>query len=201
MTFFSTGTSEEHALGPEGDVCVDVVVERVSGRDAEDLMEEHVRLQRAEEEQRECAWIAAADGAGFHPAGEVLSEQAEDAARRHVVVAQIEGDHEGRGVHLHGDGRADDVGEERDQALREIGQGDARVVVRVKAGQRQDARGHGGAEERLFGVEVPEDGRGSDLERFGNVGQGGRREPARLEGGAGGVEDLFSRDARWTGHR
>ena len=170
-------------------------------------MEEDVSLELAEEEERQRARLGAADRAGFHGAREVIGEHADHAARRHFLIARIERHDQRGGVHLHGDRGADDVGEERDQALRELGEHDARVGFRIELRQREHevrngdrARGHGGAEERLLGVEVPEDGLGGDVEGFGDVGQRRRREPARLERGAGGVEDLRARDARGTAH-
>lgn len=163
-------------------------------------MKEDVGLQLAEEEEGQRLRIGAADGAALHGAPEVVGQQADDAARRHVFASWIEWHRERRGVHLHGDRGADDAGEERDEAPGEVGQGDARIFVRIEAGQLQDLRGHGGAEERLLGVEVLEDGRGGDVQRLGDVRQRGGREPARLEGGAGGFEDLVARDARGTSH-
>jgi hypothetical protein len=111
-------------------------------------------------------------------------------------------------VHLHGDGGAEDVHEERDDLFCEFSQRDTRVGLRVELRQRGDelrdgdaARAHGGAEERLLGVEVAEDGRRRDVQRFGDVGQRRGGEAAGLEGGACGVEDLFAGDSRWTAHR
>lgn len=110
-------------------------------------------------------------------------------------------------MHLHGDGRADDLAEERKEFSRELGEHDARIRFRVEPGQGRDelgdgdrACGHRGAEERLLGIEVPEDGRGRDLERAGDVRERRRGEAARGEGGAGGVEDLVSRDTRRSAH-
>ena len=170
-------------------------------------MEEDVSLELAEEEERQRPRLGATDRAGLHGAREVIGEHADHAARRHFLIPRIERHHERGGVHLHGDRGADDVGEERDQAFRELGERDAGIGLGVELRQCEDevgngdgARGHGSAEERLLGVEVPEDGRGGDVEGFGDVGQRRRRESPRLERGSGGVEDLRARDARRAAH-
>jgi hypothetical protein len=170
-------------------------------------MKEDVSLELAEEEERERVRIGAANGAGFHRAREVVREQFHRAARRNLLGTRIEGnDHRG-GVHLHGDGGTDDLAEEREESSRELAQDCARIGFGIEFRQSGDelgdsdrARGHRGAEERLLGIEVAEDGRGRDIERSGDVRKGGGGEAARGEGGAGGVEDLVSRDARRAAH-
>ena len=170
-------------------------------------MKEDVGLELAEEEERERVRIGAANRAGFHGAREVAGQECHRAARRNLFGARVEGDHDRRGVHLHGDGGADDLAEEGQEAACELAEHFARIRFRIELRQRGDelrdgdrARGHRGAEQRLLGIEVAQDGRGRDVERFGDVGQGRRGEAARGESGAGGVEDLVSRDARRAAH-
>lgn len=170
-------------------------------------MKEDVGLKLAEEEQRESLGIGAADGAGLHGPGEVVGEEAQHAAGRNLIVARTERHDDRRRVHLHGDGGTDDGAEKGDQATGEIAQRFARIRSRIELRESRDelrhddgACAHGDVEQLLLGVEVPEDGRGSDVEHLGDVAEGGRGETASAEGLSGGVEDLFARDARWSSH-
>ncbi len=170
-------------------------------------MKEDVSLELAEEEERQRVRVGAADRARFHGPREIAGQEFHRAARRNLLGARVEGNDHGGGVHLHGDGGADDLAEEGEESSRELGEHDARVGFGIELRQSSDelgdgdrARGHRGAEERLLGVEVAEDGGGRDVERSGDVGQRGGGEAARGEGCAGGVEDLVSRDARRAAH-
>jgi hypothetical protein len=170
-------------------------------------MQKHVSLELSEEEQGQGAGIGGADGAGFHRPGEVVGEDADGAARRDLLVARIEGEHERRRVHLHGDGGADDSAEERHHAQGELAQHDARLGRGIELGQGEDelrhgdgARAHRRVEESLLGIEVPEDGRGRDFQRRGDVRQRRGGEAARAEGGPRGIEDLIATDAWWSAH-
>lgn len=171
-------------------------------------MKEDVSLELAEEEQRERARIGLADRAGLHGAREVVREDLHGAARRDLFRARVERHDQRGGVHLHRDGGEDDFAEEGEETAGELAEHVARVGFRIELGQRfhefgqgDGARAHGRAEELLLGIEVAEDGRGRDVERPGDVGQGGGGEPARGEGGAGSVENLVAGDARRSAHR
>ncbi|HET8775483.1 MAG TPA: hypothetical protein VFP80_16905, partial [Thermoanaerobaculia bacterium] len=61
---FAGTTPSEHALGPQSDQCVDVVLDGIGRGDVEDLMKEDMGLELADEEQRQRARIGLADGAG-----------------------------------------------------------------------------------------------------------------------------------------
>lgn len=170
-------------------------------------MGEDVALDLPEKEQGQGAGIGMADGAGLHGPAEVIGEEAQHAAGGNFLAVRVERHDQRGGVHLHGDGRADDGAEERDGAAGELPQHISRIGGGVDHGQGQGElrdgngpRAHGGAEEGLLGVEVAEDGRGRDLERPGDVGQGGGGEAAGAEGGPGGVEDLVLGDPGWTAH-
>jgi len=100
-------------------------------------MEEDVSLQLAEEEERQGLRIAAADGAGLHGAGEVAGQEAERPAGRDLLVVRVERHDHRRGVHLHGDGRAEDLAEERHEAAGELAHHLARIGLRVEVRQGQ----------------------------------------------------------------
>lgn len=170
-------------------------------------MDEDVGLQLAEEEEGQRPGVDAADRARGDGSAEVFGEDADRAVRGDLLVMGVEGDHEGRRMHLHRDGRADDCAEERDHTPGEVAQDGARVRGRVEIRERCDelrhldrARAHRGVEEGLLGLEVTEDGRGRDIQGAGDVREGGGREAARGEGGPGGVEDLGASDARGSAH-
>lgn len=170
-------------------------------------MQKDVGLELSEEEQGQGAGIGVADRARFHGPGEVIGEDADGPARRDLLVARVERQHERRGVHLHGDGGADDAAEERHHAQREPAQYDARIGRGIELGQGEDELRHGDGprahrrvEESLLGIEVAKDGRGGDFQRRGDVGQGRGGEAAGAEGRPSGVEDLIATDACWPAH-
>ena len=170
-------------------------------------MQKDVGLELAEEKEGQGAGIGVADSARFHGPGEVIGEDADGPARRDLLVARVERQHERRGVHLHGDGGADDAAEERDHAQGELAQDHAGIGRGIELGQGEDelrhgdgARAHRNVEEGLLGIEVAKDGRGRDFQRRGDVGQGGGGEAAGAEGGPCGVEDLIAADACWPAH-
>lgn len=170
-------------------------------------MKEDVSLELAEEEERERARIGFADGAGADRAREVVREDADDPARRDLLVLRIER-HDDRGrVHLYGDRGTDDAAEERDHPARELAQDDARIRGSVEAGDGRDEVGghdapvaHRRGEELLLRGEVAQDRRGRDAEGARDVGERRRGEPAGTERAAGGLEDLIGGDARRASH-
>ena len=170
-------------------------------------MKEDVGLELADEEDGQRARIGFADHAGADRAREVVGEDADGVTRRDFLVLRIER-HDQRGrVHLHRDRGADDGGEERDHAPRELGQHDARIGrgVERQHGRDEIRRGDGAAahrrvEELLLRIEVAEDRGGRDVDLGGNLRESGGREAARAEVAAGGGEDLIARDARRASH-
>jgi len=175
-------------------------------------MQEDVRLELAEKEERERARIAAADRSGVHRASEVPAHHREHAPRRRLLGVRIERNDERslpRGqMHLHGDGRAEDHADERNELLREAAEDDARISRCVGAREVLDERRHGdvprahrGVEQFLLRWEVAEDGRGRDGEIGGDVGKRGGGKPAVGERESRAVEDLRAADARRTAHR
>jgi hypothetical protein len=171
-------------------------------------MKEDVGLELADEEERERARIGLADDAGADGAGEVVGEDADRAARRDLLVGRVEGDHQRRRMHLHGDRGTDDAAEERDHPARELAQDDARIRGGVERRDGRDevrrddaAVAHRGPEELLLRAEVPEDGRRRDAELARDIRKGRGRKTARAECAAGGVEDLFAGNARRAAHQ
>lgn len=174
-------------------------------------MDEDVRLELAEEQQRQRARIGGADDAGVDRAAEVAGGDTENAARRRVLIVRVEGNDE-RGLprglmHLHRDRGADDRADERDELLREAAQHDARIGRGIDArelvDERRDdqiARAHRRGEKLLLGREMAQDRRRGDLQLRGDVRQRRAGEAALGEGRAGGFEDLLAGDARWTSH-
>lgn len=170
-------------------------------------MNEHVGLELADEEKGHRARVAAADRAGVHGPTEVVRGDAQAAARRCLLLMRVERNDEGGRVHVHGDGRTDDGGHERDELLGEAAQDDARVGRGVDAGEVFDERrngegprAHRRGEELLLARAVAEEGRGRDVERSGDLGEGRRGEAALGERGPGGVEDLIAGDAGRAAH-
>jgi hypothetical protein len=174
-------------------------------------MGEDVRLEVADEQQRQRARVGFPDDLRVHGSLEVGGEDAQAAARQGVVGGGVERDDEGglarAHVHLHGDGGADDVLHEGDELFGEAAEDDPRVFrafdcgeLDDRLGQHEVPRAHGRSEEGLLRFEVPQDRRRRDLQTAGDVRQGGRVEAALGEGAPGGVEDLFAGDARWPAH-
>lgn len=170
-------------------------------------MDEDVRLQLADEEQRQRIRIAAAHGAGLHRALEVIGEQPQRAPRWDLFRLRVERHDEGRRMQVHGDRRTDHGADERDDLVREIREHDARVALRIRRREIEDeirqvdpARAHRRAEERLFRIEVPEDRGRRDPELARDVRERRAGEAARAERAASGVENLIARDARRASH-
>ena len=170
-------------------------------------MNEHVGLELADEEQRHRARVAAADHARVHGAAEVVRRDAQPAPRRRFLLMRVERNDERRRVHVHGDRRTDGRGHERNELFGETAQHDARIGRRVDASEILDelrtgegARAHRRREQLLLARAVTEDGRGRDVQRAGDVAEGGGGEAALGERGPGGVEDLIAGDARRAAH-
>jgi len=84
-------TSNNCSVGPQIDEGIDVAVERIRFRcDLEDVMHHHVRLERAHEQERCRARVAAPDHAGIHRAAEIVADDGEAAPRRTVGGIGVE---------------------------------------------------------------------------------------------------------------
>jgi len=172
-------------------------------------MDDHVRLQRAHEQQRERARIAAAHGAGVHGALEVAGDDRQSAPRRTVSGVGVErNDQRPRPlVHVDGDVLGDELLGERDEALGDPSEHDARigpgvepVEIEDEIGRGSDPRTHRGAEELLLRARVPQHRRGRDAQLAGDVGERGRVEAFRREHVPRRLQQLLPRDPRRPSH-
>jgi hypothetical protein len=174
------------------------------------VVKKNVRLQRAHEEERGGARFFDVQDAGLGGAAEVVGDDAKAAARRRVVVADVEGKDD-RGlrapVHVDGEVLGDGAGDEGNELLRQAAQHDARVLGAAGGLETDDAgrqldvpRAHGGGEEGLLGRDVAEDRGGGDVELGGDVGEGGGFEAFRGEDFSRRVKETFARDRRRAAH-
>jgi hypothetical protein len=174
------------------------------------VVKEDVRLQRAHEEERGGARFFHVQDAGLGGAAEIVGDDAKAAARRGVVVADVEGEDD-RGlrppVHVDGEVLGDGAGDEGDELLGQAAQHDARVLGAADGLETDDAgrqldvpRAHGGGEEGLLGGDVAKDGGGGDAELGGDVGEGGGLEAFRGEDAARRFEEAFAGDRRRAAH-
>src|SRR5437016_10837142 len=144
-SFLASGTSTSNgSVGPEVDEGVDVVVQRIRlRRDVEDVVKEDVRLQRAHEEEGGGARFFHMQDAGLGGAAEVVGDDAEAAARRGVVVADVEGENDRRlraAVHVDGEVLGDRAGDEGDELLGQAAKHDARILGAAGGLETDDAR-------------------------------------------------------------
>lgn len=199
----------DRAAGPELDQCIDVLREGNGGRELENGVGEDVALQRAHEEERGGAGIRHVHRAGGVGAPEVIGDRGVRALRRTVAV-RIEGEDDGRALRVHGhdDAGGDDVGDERHDLVRDAGENDARIALRVDRAQLEDDRWrtdehaalHRQAEELLLRADVTEERGGRDAELAADVGQGGGLEAFSRKDAASGLDDLFPGDRRRPAH-
>ena len=217
-TFFTAGTlasrlrgGRNRAVDPQVENGVEIGIERIHRRHVEHLVNEHVRMQVGDEEQRRSARVTAADHAGLHGPREVIDHDAQPAARRALLRVRVERHHH-RGLpriamHLHRDRCTDHPLHERHELLGEPAQHDPGVLRRIDCGQLLDVhrhahtdRAHGGSEQGLLRREVPEHGRRRDADQGRNIRQRGAVEAFLREDAAGRVEKLFRGNAWWPSH-
>lgn len=177
--------------------------------DVHDVMDEHVREQRAHEQQRSRARIFDVDHAGVLRAAEVVRHDLQAAPRRTVLTAGVER-HDQRRVRalVHAEHHVlhDGLAREGEPLLRYTPKNDARIRRGVDALEIEDARGqldtasHGRVEQGLLRLEVPQHRRGRDAEVAGDIGERGRRESLLREDGARRLKDLLAADGRWASH-
>ena len=169
-----------------------------------DLMKEDVRLQRSHEQQRGGARIANVQHAGGLRAPEVLGHDLQTAARGRVGIARIERQHDGRlraRKHVHGEVFGERRLNEGHELLRQTPEHDPRVGRRVHSGQLEDEGRNGDAlgphrrgEQGLLAREVPQDGRGRDVELGRDVRERGGFESLVREHASCGIEQRFAAD-------
>src|SRR5947209_20543785 len=106
----ATSTSCDRPCGPEVDQRIDVFGKRADGRHAQHVVEKHVALQRAHEEERRRARIAEAKASGGGGAAEVIDHERKSAARRAVrfIKGQYKRSAPRVSMHGHDDAGADD---------------------------------------------------------------------------------------------
>ena len=111
-------------------------------------------------------------------------------------------------MHVDGDVLGDDLLRERDELLGHAPQDVARIglggidvrQVDDEVRRPRHAALHGGAEEGLLRLEMPQHGGRGDAHGNGDVGQRGGVEALLSEDAAGGLEQLFASDARRASH-
>ncbi len=174
------------------------------------MVEEDIRLKRAHEEERGGARFFHVQDAGLGGAAEVVGDDAEAAARRGVVVADVEGEDD-RGlrapVHVDGEVLGDGAGDEGDEFLGQAAQHDARVLGTAGGLEADDAgrqldvpRAHGGGEEGLLGRDVAEDRGGGDVKLCRDVGEGRGFEALLGEDASGRFQKAFAGNRRRAAH-
>jgi hypothetical protein len=130
------------------------------------VVKEDVRLQRAHKKEGGGARFFHVQDAGLGGAAEVVGDDAEAAARRGVVVADVEGKDDRRlraAVHVDGEVLGDGAGDEGDELLGQAAKHDARILGAAGGLEADDAgrqldvpRAHGGGKEGLLGGNVAE---------------------------------------------
>ena len=172
-------------------------------------MHQHVRLERAHEEQRERARIPAANDAGVHRPAEVLGDDAESAARRAIGRFRIERHHERAGALMHEDGDvlSDDFLGERHEALGDLPEDDSRIAASIDVLKRDDERrrgrqlcAHRRTKQLLLRSRVTQDRRGSDVKLAGDVRERGGVESLRGEHAPCRLQQLLPGNPRRPSH-
>lgn len=199
------------ALRPQIDQRIDVDGQRIRlWCDIENLVKEHVRIERAHEQQGCGPGVADADDASLRGTPKIVRDDAQAALRRCVVGPRIKRQHQvcsGAAVHVNRQVFGDGLLDEGDESLRELSKHDARVAGSLDSSELFDdlwhveARGpHRLSEEGLLGRVVAEEGRGGDVQLSGDVRQGGGLEALLGKDPPGGIQKLLAADGRRTAH-
>ena len=174
------------------------------------MVKEDVRLQRAHEEEGGGARFFHLQDAGLGGAAEVVGDDAEAAARRGVVVADVEGADDRRlraAVHVDGEVLGDRAGDEGDELLGQAAKHDARIFGAAGGLEADDTgrqldvpRAHGGGKEGLLGGNMAKDRGGGDAELGGDVGERGGFEALLGKDAPRRFQKAFTGDRRRTAH-
>jgi hypothetical protein len=211
--FAGTGTStafDDGAAGPEVEQRVDELVEGIRLRgDAQDLVQEDVRLQRSHEDEGGSARVAGADDAGRGGAAEIVGDDAQPLARRRVALRRLEGKDDGArlAVHVEGEVLLQRVLDEGNEMLGDVSEDRSRIGLGVGRFEGADevgnfdAAAHRGVEQLLLRLAVPQHGGRGDVQFAGDVGERGGLETLRGEDAAGGLEELIAGNGRRPSHR
>jgi len=205
------GTSNDGAGRPELDESIDIVGQRIDGLDLQDVVKEHVSLERSHEEKRGRTRLAkvqhACPGGPAHVVRDelqgtfwwILAFGAERKDERRPLRALIRGDDDARGDDA-GDEWNDLQGQPAEHEAR-IGRGvDGSEIPHTGRGIDQSAAPHGLGEECVLGIDVTENRRGGNAKLPGDLGQRGGVEAFRREDAARAVHDLLAADACWPSH-
>lgn len=173
-------------------------------------MEKDVGLQRSHEQQRRRARVFDANDAGLGGAAEVVGNDAQAAARRRVLGADVERQDDRRlraAVHVDGEVLGDRVRDERHEFLGQPPQHDARILGTAGGLEMDDGgghldvpRAHGRGEKRLLRLRVAQQRRRREAELRGDVGEGRGLEAFRRENAAGGLENIVAADGGRASH-
>ena len=126
-------------MDPQIDECIEVTVERVDGSDVQNEVDQDVRVQVTDEQQRGGAGIVDADRSRLLRSAEVVGHERDPALCGTLFAGRVERDEQGPAlrarVHVHGEVRSQDLAHERDELLGEPAEHDARVCVSRRRGQ------------------------------------------------------------------
>ena len=198
------------SFGPEVDERIDVARDRIRRIDhPQDVVNEDVRDERTNEKKRGRSRIVDVDDPGSLRAFEIPRKDLFAAARRTVLAARIERQHERRiAALMHRDDHVlrHRFARERNPLLGQLAQDDARIGRRVDVVETEDARRqrdastHRGIEERLLRFEMAEQRGRSDVKLAGDIGERRCGEAFLREDDARGLEDLIAADGRRSAH-
>jgi hypothetical protein len=170
-------------------------------------MDEHIRLQLPEEEERERLRVERANGSGGNRASEVLAEDPDRAPGRDLLCLRIEGNDDRGRMHLHRNRGPDDRCEKRHHSSREVAEHHSGIGRRIEVCKRGNefrhddrARAHGGVEQSLFRFEVAKDRCRRHFEDRGDIGQRRSCETASRECDACRIENLVAGNAWRAAH-
>ena len=187
-------------MRPETDERVDVVIDGI-GRNVQDVVQKHVRVDGAHEEARGRSRVVDGDDAGPGGAAEVVLHDFDAAPRRALFVARKHAR-----VHEDGEVLAQDALRKRDELLGNVAKHDPRIRTGIDRRELHDEprrlhrQMHRLGEQLLLRRDVTEDGRRSDLQLARDVGERRRLIAFRGEDVARDGEELIAVDGRRTAH-
>lgn len=197
-------------MDPQVDQRIDVVGEGIDGRYVENLMQEHVRLQRSHEKESCRTRVPNAHHARALGSPEVFGHDLQPASRRGVGIARIERQDDRRlrpRVHVDREILGERLLHERHELLGHAAKHDARVrrgidirELENELGHRDPMRTHRVREQLLLAWKVAKDGCCRDVQLRGDVGERRRLETLRREYLSRGLEQFLASDERWPAH-